>query len=462
MPAASSKNAPHKFKGSYKDVRSFLSDYEHLCRKHAVISSKDKIDSIFRYCSESVNRSLKSMDSYIQSRKEKADWEAFKEEFWELFDADRSERHYKIRHLTAFIKKSKLKQIKYLSKWKEYRRKFLKMSRYLREDGAMIQSEEDLQFWKGLHRKTRTYLQLHLQAKYPDHDLKSPFSVAQVNEIAQQRWGRQNFDQQISDTEQEYSDSDSDDSDDSSDEDSESDNETSSSEDEDRIRKKKRKSAKHKSTASKTHKKKTKKRKSSHSSEDDEQKEKSNKSSNKSSSHVSQDDDVEDLAEQLSKLQIDDPIYMITYLKACMKTPSLANVLKRPAALQANNQPIAPRIPRPFTAAVGNIANATPATGTNMDRSCFGCGDKNHTLANCLKMQELLQQGIVIKNNMGRFVMKDGSNILRNMNEPFYPAVQRQIGATTNTAQVHYATTSIDPFTLCVLEDTEQFVANAH
>ena len=67
--------------------------------------------------------------------------------------------------------------------------------------------------------------------------------------------------------------------------------------------------------------------------------------------------------------------------------------------------------------------------------TCYGCGKTGHGMNACPEINLLMTNGTIDRDQTGRIVMKDGSRIFRNTDEPFVVAIQRQTGATT-----HYIT----------------------
>ncbi|KIP02205.1 hypothetical protein PHLGIDRAFT_79469, partial [Phlebiopsis gigantea 11061_1 CR5-6] len=65
------------------------------------------------------------------------------------------------------------------------------------------------------------------------------------------------------------------------------------------------------------------------------------------------------------------------------------------------------------------------STALGKSQRCFGCGGQGHGMRMCTQLQELASQGIIIRDNQGRYVMKNGDQIAKaSFDEPLAQATR--------------------------------------
>ena len=447
LPVPGSKSAPKKFKGKFSDVKPFLKHYEKLCMQKGIVDEEEKIQNLTQYCSRKVREFLEGLPSYTDEN-----WEAFVQDIWEYYDAEKDTKRFKRGDLESFSRRAKNDRVPMrLSKWKEYNRDFIRIAGWLEGKSKISSEEKDLYYWKGIPSDFRDKLESRLLAVDPGHDLEIPFKVEEVNKVAKSFLQRNRFDSDRvnSDSEPEKSESETQRSDSSdTDTDEESLNKRSS-------------------------------KKSSHS-----DKKRSKNNNNEESSKVRQKEpkvsekkakEVEELIQQMNKLSLHDPTYSVLYYRAYQLDPFIGQVMQKPIERQQMSSNILYR-------RQGNLRNDRPPTNngppadTNPNvrqtpphlegkagsnafqqpprdaKRCYGCGKSGHTTFECGEMGELEKQGIVRRDQTGRYVMADGSIIRRTaFDEPLVEAAKR-----AQPAQVNYVALGPDEKTILGFEsDTE-------
>jgi hypothetical protein len=111
------KGAPREFRGNYKEVVSFLRDYELLLAKCSVNLGENKCALLERYVSESVWEVIEGLPAY-----EVKDWEALKTALKSLFNAQQMEHKYVEKDLKDLVCKTRKHQINDLNGYKQYHR----------------------------------------------------------------------------------------------------------------------------------------------------------------------------------------------------------------------------------------------------------------------------------------------------------------------------------------------------
>lgn len=429
LPIVGQKGAPKKFKGKSEDVELFIKHYERLCSQRSITSDTEKVENISQYCSKDVRECIESLNSYTEKS-----WKGLKKDILELYDAEKEQRKFRLRHLESFVKKSrKQSAMKSKSSWVRYKRKFLTIAGWLKKEGKMNDPEQErLYFWYGIPKTFRRKLENRLLVLQPKHNLGKAFPIDQVNEAAEQLLCRDRFDMERYDSDDDALASD--------DSDMLSDSESSSSDDEDldsitekllkRKREKLRKSAK--SGTSKPKAKKT----PVHSDNEEEMSEDESMPKPKSTPKGSKESELDlgELVNRLSRMSIQDNNYAALFMKACKMDPTVKDVLE---SIQRQ------RATADMTTAK-NIQNNNPATNirdlpphmmpARQPLRCFGCGELGHTTARCPKVNELITQGIVTRElDTGRVRLANGDTVQRlSRDETLIQAIQRLRGVQSN------------------------------
>ncbi|KAH8106584.1 hypothetical protein DFH11DRAFT_1518078, partial [Phellopilus nigrolimitatus] len=373
MPTPNSPHAPKKFKGHYSEIEKFLDHYERLCLKNHVSQESDRCKTILQYCSRKVAEVIEGLEYY-----QTPNWNKLKEQLLQLYDAELNKQRYTKSDLKKFIKIQRDKKIKTWPQFTQYVRAFMTIGGWLKGCKKISDTEEATYFWKGIYSTLRQKLENRLIAKDPDHDLKTPFALNEIRDMAESLLNIERFDQ---------SDNDSDDEDDSDNDDSDSseDGDESSSDDSDidqkhQVRRSKGSKSKlslnrHKKSMDRTNK------------ADPEEK--------KNQENLGSQEHVEELIMQMNYMSLTNPLYGLLYYKALKIDPDATKVVRAPFIFGSNDN-----IEEPV------IASRPPTQDTALRQfdeiRCYGCGNKGHGMNNCSQISDLISEGIIQRDNSGR------------------------------------------------------------
>ncbi|KAF9486649.1 hypothetical protein BDN71DRAFT_1348865, partial [Pleurotus eryngii] len=420
MPGPGEKAAPSRFKGDYDMVRPFIRKYNRLCAAYNLVDPLEKCERLTDYCSRSVRLFIESLPSY-----QNGNWLALERDVLKYYDADLDETRYIPDQLAELADEWKEIKIPDLATWKTYQREFLTKAGWLRARNKVTDEMEAGYFWQGIHRKFRQDIEIRLFATNPNLTPKKAYPIEMVSRIAEGLLERNRFEYSLMGVNTErpewYTQTESD-SDDSSDEE----------------RRRKAKKRRDRRTLSKTPRKVD-----SDSDIDYKKKSKTPKSRwhglrPKSRKDTEPQDEVEELITQMSRMEVSDPSYAVVYYKAAKLDPLVVDIVRPPAVSQTVQQvkstpvrpsrvsfsdqvqtsyspprPPTPPNPRPPSLSGGN---ATPML-------CYGCGEYGHGLRTCSRINELMRNGVLIRDGNGRMALKDGSRIPREFNETIVDAL---------------------------------------
>jgi len=127
MPSPGAKNAPDEFRGDYEVVERFIEHYERLLNQCNVIDDEEKCSQILTYCSRNVCNLIKALESFQTN-----DWDQLKKDLLDYYDADLATTRWKEKDLALFVKKSRKNSIRTLTKWKAYKRRFIRIANWLK------------------------------------------------------------------------------------------------------------------------------------------------------------------------------------------------------------------------------------------------------------------------------------------------------------------------------------------
>ena len=433
LPIIGTKGAPKKFKGKSSEVEILLRHMDRLYAKYNVTDDKDKVESITQYCSRSVRQFMEGLSSYITPN-----WTQFSKDLKKFYEADKDTRRYKVRDLENYIIESRSHgAFTSLASWMKYNRGFISIAGWLVQHQKITTKERAIYFWKGIPRAFRERLEVRLLGQDPNHDLNNPFDVSVVTKVAENILKRDRFDNDRLPSDDEDSDS----------EDSELDSDDSDSDsDDDEVTARHAKAKKRKSSIKKDRTKVTKRVKikaprasyesDSSSSEDEKPSKSSSGRSTPTSDSKSKasDKEFEDLIQQLNSMSLKDPSYATVYYKAYRINPIIKELVPTPSEQRRASTPPARSRDRGFERDVPphlNGSNDNSSYSRNL--TCFGCGKGGHSMLFCPELRELASKGIVKLDANRRWVMANGSQIIRNyMNEPLIQAVQRAEGTQSN------------------------------
>ena len=420
MPIPGTKLAPEKFKGEYNYVSRFIQHYERLCDQHRVTVDKEKCETITQYCSKKVGEFIEALESYVSSN-----WDQLKKDLLKFYDNDRSSKRYRQKDILAYTEDTKLKKIKDLSTWKRYTRGFVRIGGWLKSKGKISDEEHATYFWQGIPRTLRLRIENRLLAQDPTRSLARAWPVDRVEAAAEAILQRDRFDRNLID-------SDDEEDDETDDEDSREDEADSSDEDSEaeiKRLKKKAKKLKELSTVRKTKKKLLTKKYID--SDDEDSRPKKVASKNSSTGKSGDHQEVEELIKQLNSMSLNDPGYGIAYFKAIKMDKDVEKVVRRPMNgnggngnnNRAPNNPPFRRDPPPHL----TNQSAPPGEYQRPPMKCYGCGGLNHGIMSCNEILDLINKGILVRDQTGRITKADGTYIRRiSPDEPFVVALERE------------------------------------
>lgn len=193
LPISGSKSVPPKFTGNFAKVKEFISHYEKLCALKHVRTDEDKIKCIGQYCSKRVRTFLEGLSSYHEGT-----WPEFKDDFLNYYDAERDEKRFKKKDLSAYVTSTRIKNpFTSLSGWKKYDRGFIRIAGWLHAKNKLTSEEVDFYFWKGIPRELRNRIEQRLLLDNPHFSYSKPFLSKNVRLAAEELLQRSRFDQEL-------------------------------------------------------------------------------------------------------------------------------------------------------------------------------------------------------------------------------------------------------------------------
>ena len=226
MPLLGQKGAPVKFTGHHDHVKKFIRHYKQICQAYGITDDAGKCSRIVDYCSSKVNKLIEALTSYQSNN-----WSQLEKDLLQYYDADFEGTRYTVKDLIALTKVWKTKQIKTLTRWKRYERKFTTIAGWLEAKSKITSDEKARYFWLGINKPLRSIIELRLitSSGTSPLSLTSPFSIDKVRKVAENLFERDRFDADFTDSDTEIPrqsrESDSDNSSDSSEGEADSDEE---------------------------------------------------------------------------------------------------------------------------------------------------------------------------------------------------------------------------------------------
>ncbi|THV01641.1 hypothetical protein K435DRAFT_654783, partial [Dendrothele bispora CBS 962.96] len=397
LPPLGHREAPPKFKGQSYKIQNFLLHLERLFVKYGVTDGKDRCQALLSYSSRKVRELVEGSVPFRENN-----WTALVELLCEIYDARKKERKYKPQLLRNLTDEWKYRDIKNISDLLRYIREFLRISGPLIANEVISDTQENEYFFHGLNKSLRKKITRRLRDQEPYHDMSIPWDRKTVQDTAIQYFKDKSneftkfLDNDNSDMEDsDYSDSDSDNATTDSDSDSSSDDSEFES----------KKKSKSKAKKKKSEKKKSRKQKSRDSVPTTAAPSPSlSKSSPASpgtpstpSSTSSFDPHLDELVEKLSKLNIQDSEYALTYYRAIKQDPEIKSIFPPPSFTK-----LPPLPPNNFR----NNQYVAPAVDSNAQRekndSCYGCGSRDHLVPDCKTINDIIASGKLTKGRNNR------------------------------------------------------------
>ncbi|HEV7736734.1 MAG TPA: hypothetical protein VGO47_05095, partial [Chlamydiales bacterium] len=387
FPSPRSRNSPKTFKGKYDEVDPFLKEFDSLAKFYN-LSTEERFDLLPRYVGTKVKRTLYGLSEF-QTHK----WDKLVIVLKKLYNHDRVEKAYKLHHLVLFTEGSSSGTINNLLDFHKYQRRFMRIAGWLLHKGNLTTTEHSRYFWKGMPKKTRDLLRNRIEIVNPQIDSSKPYEMSDIETAAEHVFNMSRFDDESSADEATVSEDSG--SDASDDEDSEE--ETS------RYKNKKKKTL-------------TKKVKTQDRNVSPPAKALPKINGKSTTPSKQEEDEVAELIDRLSKMNMNDPGYAALYYRVTTRAPHMVPFLQTNTFRSNNNSNSNPSQGR------------APTSTQNGPFECYFCGGQGHTTRRCQQADALIQQGTIARNAEGRLTWPDGSNILRKGgDEKLIEAINREL-----------------------------------
>ena len=427
LPIPGNKGAPKIFRGQPEDLETFIGQFERLANSRG-LSSEEKCTIIGEYCSRRVRETIKGLQSH-----KRGDWEALVKDILNIYDINAVTKRYAKTDLHTLCRRyyrETDRPLDSLKAWKLYIQDFVRIGGSLLTNGRISQEDYAIYFWLGIPKHLRNKLELAIRNKLPDHDMSTPFPIEYVEDAVENLLHRDRFDTSRIVWEIE--------SENDFDDDLSTSGEESDMEEEFRpkLQRKLRLRNLHPQFKVKTQGKQasvprdvTRRQSQTHPVREQ-------GSLNRTRNNVQS--KVESLIKEMGKLSISDPAYGLMYYQALKLDPDVASCLVSPLQRRSENQPRQQnqRTPGASFRPANDVADRPAPSQT---ATCFGCGRPGHRMMECRQIQELISQGIIIRNQAGRLRMASGQPIpRRSPDQPLTEAVA-ELQKFNESSKTHFA-----------------------
>ena len=401
MPMEGGKLAPPTFRGDSADVGLFLRRFERLAVLHH-LTEQERCETVTDYCGRMVRETIEGFKAY-----QEGNWEKLKADIRKFWNADLQSKRFRVRDLEALVMQTQKQGIHELEDWRKYQRNFIRIAGWLRGQGKLTDDDYAYYMWIGLHPRFRSRLESRILLEDPNHDMSEPFMPESISKAAEAILGIQRFDtERLS-----------------------SDHSFMGNLDEDDYRQKKRQMRSMQDddeeeelrvpTAQHLPKRSLPKQ--------DRRREAPSNQRDKFRGSL-EEDEFDKLVDRMQALSLDDPKYGILYMKACKLNPLAVDCLYKPVINQVSQVPVQePKRDIPPHIQRQNPNRFLQQRGPPPLRpnGCYGCGEPGHILRDCFKMQDLLNQRIVLKDYHGRFIHPEGGAVRHEPGETLLQAIKR-------------------------------------
>ncbi|KAF8059296.1 hypothetical protein FPV67DRAFT_1454479 [Lyophyllum atratum] len=418
MMTPHARNAPHKFKGEYYRVETFVDHYHKFTTSFSVSDGE-------------------------KSHFFKKDWANLKADLLRFYDAARAEPRYDIRDLIMLANKWQARRLTELSSFIDYELKFQQVGGWLKKHKQISENDLASYFWMGIHKDMHVRIENYISGQNAGINLSVPFPLDKIKEAVNHVLHRDRFNKRLTDIV-------------ATKVTSELDEESSSDEDgSEHKHKRERMLKKLKKLTKKKHVVDT----SDESDLEDEAPIPVRKSSKKEAKKDTR-DDVKQIIKQLSQLSINDPAYSLLYYKALKLDSVVAQCIAPPnTRLPPASNNYYPRQPPPINLfprqphtmpPVNSFLRQPPPMGnmnsmqTGPPRAipphmnpmaemrgpmmCYGCGIVGHSLQDCDALKKKIGEGVLLRDYRGRITFQDGTIVQRTNEETILQAAERQLG----------------------------------
>ena len=139
-------------------------------------------------------------------------------------------------------------------------------------------------------------------------------------------------------------------------------------------------------------------------------------------------DEITDLIDKLGKMSISDPNYNVLYFLIMSHAPNMHPFLKPPPWIQNGSTPDS----NP-SATTPPPQSKTPTSTYSGPIICYCCGEAGHGTRQCPTAEEMVQAGMIIRNDTGRIMWKDRTTILHVGNETILAAINQELANQNKT-----------------------------
>ena len=419
MPVPQQSTAP-KFKGHWSEVTDFLRQCELLFDHYNVINDDDKCRFMRSYCDRPTREIVEGLPSFIIP-----DWAKLKALILKIFDAERATQKFTLFDLHSFILKASALPLSTLDTFRDYMRQYMRIAGWLLGQKKIDKVEYDRCFWLGIDPNIRPAIEAKMHLRNSDLDPSTPFDFDEVVGAAEMIFKRDRFDFGVFDKPKNNRD------------------DPSYPRDDDELTmenlKKLLKSVIPGSEPAERP------------PLDPVQSRVVYENLEREGEKAQKADEVESLIKQMSRLTINDPNYAVFYVRIMKLDPDVGKLLAVPAFINT---------PRTSTASAPIVNSTVPARPqiNFSEMTCYGCMQKGHTMLRCTLLADLANQGLIVRNESGKWIMKDGRTIFRNPTESIIDAAKRLATpvVTTNLATIHVVSdTNEDDEDIAFSADTE-------
>jgi hypothetical protein len=123
MPHKYHWEAPDTFRGRASIAKEFIEEVEIILTQYKVTTDLDKIKGLLRYCSRSVTKFIRTLNSFHSP-----DWERLKVEFLHYYDADQEDDDNRPLDLVRFVEENKREPMESLGAWLKYYHDYMTMA----------------------------------------------------------------------------------------------------------------------------------------------------------------------------------------------------------------------------------------------------------------------------------------------------------------------------------------------
>jgi hypothetical protein len=188
MPHKYHREAPDTFRGRASIAKEFIEEVEIILTQYKVTTDLDKIKGLLRYCSRSVTKFIRTLNSFHSP-----DWERLKVEFLHYYDADQEDDDNRPSDLVRFVEENKREPMESLGAWLKYYRDYMTMATPLVNNETLSDRHYKTLFWMGIPDDLQRIFEFRLQATIKTYTPRDPYTIEEVAQVAEQHFERNKF-----------------------------------------------------------------------------------------------------------------------------------------------------------------------------------------------------------------------------------------------------------------------------